>query len=400
MSRFAAALTTLCLAASLWAQAGGLLEQADAAFRNGDLERAATLARRVVAADPNAVPAYMILGVIAAQRNQWDASSKHFQTVIRLAPSDPYGYFYLGQAKLYQQQWEPAVQYFAKALERHYPDRERLTIEMAFAQDEAGHPQAALESLAKVRAPAAGPLAAQYHAVTAFAQSRLNQPTAAIEAIRRALHVEDSNPQYWEFLITSLMNTDQTPRALAEAIRAQRRFPDHPDVQFLFGLASYYVTESPLIGLALRNLREVEPEGARVLLVQGLSYRKQGKVEDATKALTEAAKRGVPDAHLLLGILLKESGDYTGAEREYREAERLNPGNGQALLELGKMLLGKGALQEAVRRLEKAEQYMPANAAVHYQLGLAYGRLGEKEKADKHLMLNQRLQKEQAELAR
>jgi Flp pilus assembly protein TadD len=175
---------------------------------------------------------------------------------------------------------------------------------------------------------------------------------------------------------------------MEEAIHAQRKFPDYPDIQFLFGVASYYITESHFTKLALRNLREVEPDGARVLLIEGMLYRKQGQTEDATRDFTEAAKRGVPDAHLLLGILLKEAGDYTGAEREYRTAERLNPRNGQLLLELGKLLLTRGSVNEALPRLLKAVQYMPTNSAVHYQLGLAYARLGQKAKAEHHLKIS------------
>lgn len=387
---------TILVAATLWAQNG--LEEADAAFRAGDFERAAALARRVVAADPNAVHAHMILGVIAAQRQEWDAATKQFQAVIRLDPADPHGYFYLGQAKLYQQQWEPAVQSFTKALERGYPDRERALVELAFAQNEAGHPQAALKSLAETPPPREGPSAAQYHAVTAFAQMKLNQPRLAIEAIRRAVEVDDSSPQYWDFLISSLIHTDQTPAALAEAIRAQKRFPDQPDIQFLFALSSYYVTESPLTKLAVRNLRETEPRSPRVLLAEGLLLRQEGRNDAAAAAFRQAAQKGVPDAHLLLGILLKEAGDYAEAEREYREAERVNTHNGQVMLELGKLLLSRGELKEAQTRLEQAEQYMPAVAAVHYQLGLLYGRLGRKEAAERQMGVYRQLEKAQAEL--
>ncbi len=384
----------LCLGPWVWAQVDAVLEKADAAFRAGDFPQAEALARRVLSQAPRSIHAHMILGVIAAQNKQWEASNRHFRAVVRLDPSNPHGYFYLGQAKLYRQQWGQAAQYFAKALERRYPDRERLVVEMALAQSEAGRPQQALDTLGAIPPPAEGPLAAQYHAVTAFAQERLNQPRLAIEAIRRARDLDDSNPQYWEFLISTLINTDQTTAALREAIRAQKRLPDHPDIQFLFGLTSYYVTESPLTKLALRNLREAEPDGARVLLVEGLLYRKQGRAPEATRAFQSAAQRGVPDAHLLLGILGKEGGDYQGAEREYREAERLNPRSGQVLLELGKLLLTRGELNEARARLEKAHESMPANPAVHYQLGLLYRRLGETEKAEHHLRLHRELEAE------
>src|SRR3981189_221297 len=86
-------------------QADGLLEKADEAFRAGELEKAGTLARQAIARDPSAIHGHMILGVIAAQNNEWEVSNRHFLTILRLDPSNPFGYFYLGQAKLYQQQW-------------------------------------------------------------------------------------------------------------------------------------------------------------------------------------------------------------------------------------------------------------------------------------------------------
>jgi tetratricopeptide (TPR) repeat protein len=343
-----------------------------------------TLARRALARDPKAVHAHMILGVIAAQKKDWAVSNKHFQTVVRLEPSNPYGYFYLGQAKLYQQQWVAAIDYFSKAQKHGYPDKARLLVELALAQQEAGHPQEALANLAGLDAPADQALAAQYYAVTAFARDKLNQTAAAIEASQRALQLDDSNPHYWEFLISTLIKTDEAPRALAEAIRAQKKFPDHPDIQYVFALASYYVTESPLSKLALRNLREADHYNPRVLFAEGLVARKQGKTEEALEIFNRAAQRGVQDARLLVGIVHKEKGDYETAEREYREAARLNPQNGQVMLELGKLLVTRGQLEEARTWLEKAYQFMPEASTVHYQLGHLYRRLGETEKSKYH----------------
>jgi Flp pilus assembly protein TadD len=381
-------LALLLTAVALWAQSSSVLEQADAAFRAGDIEQAAALARKALAQDPRSVHAHMILGIIAAQSNQWKDADSRFQSVIKLEPQNPFGYFYLGQSALYQQQWEQAVRHFSKALEYNYPDQQRLVIELAFAQNEAGQPQQALENLKRVSPPAEGPLAAQYHATQAFALGKLNQPTASIEAIRRARDLDDANPQYYEFLINALVSADETYKALVEAIQAQKKFPDDPQIQYLFAIASYYVEESPLTGLALRNLREADPQSPRVLLVQGLLYRKQGKAREAMQTFTQAAEKGVPDAHLLLGILHKENGGYEAAEREFREAESTNPGNGQILLELGKLLLVRGNLKEAQVRLEGALAAMPNAPGVHYQLGLLYGRLGETEKAQQHLRLS------------
>jgi tetratricopeptide (TPR) repeat protein len=380
----------LVLVLSIGSRADSLVEQADAAFRQGDFPKAAALARRVLSQDSTAVHAHIILGVIAAQSADWAASNRHFAEVVRLQPSNPHGYFYLGQAKLYQQQWQAAIEYFSKALERQYPDKQRLLIELALAQNEAGHPKQALAILAKTEPPSEQRQAAQYHAVVSFVRAKLNEPRGAIEAMRRALKLDDGHPDHWEFLIRTLMQDDEPAQALAEAIRAQKKFPDHADIQFLFALTSYYVTESPLSGLALRNLRETEPDSPRVLLAEGLLYRKQDKTAEATNAFQRAAQRGVPDAHLLLGIVYRENGDYEAAEREYREAERINPRNGQVMLELGKMFLARSELEQARTRLEQAVQYMPDSPSVHYQLGLLYRRLGQPEKSQRHFQLSKR----------
>jgi tetratricopeptide (TPR) repeat protein len=378
-----------CGVAVLWAglafaQVESLLEQADRAFRGGDEIQAVSLAQRALARDPKAVHAHMILGVVAAQKKDWNVSDKHFRAVVALEPSNPFGYFYLGQSQLYQQHWDAATRFFTKAMDRQYPEKDRLLVELALAQNEAGFPEKALASLQEAGAPGDDALSAQYYAVTAFARGKLNQPREAVEAIRQAVRFDASNAQYWEFLIGLLLRSDEAPLALAEAIQAQRRFPDDANIQFLFALASYHVTESPLSGLALRNLREADPGSPRVRLAEGLLYRKQAKTEEATRAFKLAAEGGAPDAHLLLAIVYKENGDYEASERECKEAERLNPDSGQVLLELGKLLLNRGDLEEARIRLEKALHFMPDAASVHYQLGLLYRRLGQTEKAQEH----------------
>src|SRR6059036_3544002 len=104
---------SLVMALAFALQADNLLEQADAAFRRGDFPKAAALAQRVLARDPAAVHAHMILGIVAAKSADWAASNRHFEEVIRLQPSSPHGYFYLGQARLYQHQWQGAIEYFS-----------------------------------------------------------------------------------------------------------------------------------------------------------------------------------------------------------------------------------------------------------------------------------------------
>src|SRR5215472_12640784 len=106
------ALAVLLLTVALWGQAPDLLSEAESAFRSGNLNQAAALANRILAGQPGSSPAHLILGLISAQRNQWPAAEKSFSALIRLEPSNPFGYFYLGQVSLNQQKWTKAIQYF------------------------------------------------------------------------------------------------------------------------------------------------------------------------------------------------------------------------------------------------------------------------------------------------
>src|SRR2546425_9482757 len=93
------------VAAPLRPQAEDLVEAAEQAFRAGDLDSASALAERALDRNFRSVSAHMVHGLVAAQRHQWEAANQNLEAVVRLAPSNPYGYFHLGQAYLYQRKW-------------------------------------------------------------------------------------------------------------------------------------------------------------------------------------------------------------------------------------------------------------------------------------------------------
>jgi Flp pilus assembly protein TadD len=109
---------SLAFVAVSFAQAQNPTQDAEAAFRSGDFNRATILARRVLAGDPNSVQAHILLGAIASETREWTAAMQNFEAVIHLAPSSPRGYFYLGHANLYQQKWTEAAKYIGKTLLR------------------------------------------------------------------------------------------------------------------------------------------------------------------------------------------------------------------------------------------------------------------------------------------
>ena len=374
-----------------------LMRQADAVYRAGNADRAAVLFRQVLQLDPKATPAHMFLGIISSQRAEWADAIEHFEAVVKVTPANAHAQFFLGTAYAAEGKWTEAAQSFSKARENKFPQQDRLLIALASAQSEAGQPKQALASLQSIARPADKKLASEYHSTQATAHQRLDQPTLAIVAIRRALESNNYDARHWQFLVSSLLSIGQVELALKEAIEASKRFPDQPDIQYQFGVAGYFVQELPFTETALRNLREATPRDPRVSVLEGLVSNKQGQAEQANQAFRAGAGKGIPESYLFLGLALHEQGDQVGAEKALRQALRHLPHDGQVFLAMGKVLATTNP-EEALSYMKKAESYMPGNPTLHYSLGTLYRRLNQPDQAKRHLELFRKFRQEEEEM--
>lgn len=82
----------------------------------GRLPEAETVYRRILASDPKHVEALYLLGVVSCQTGNTDQGIELFSQAIRHAPSNPFPYFYLGDAYQVSNRPEDAEACFRKAL--------------------------------------------------------------------------------------------------------------------------------------------------------------------------------------------------------------------------------------------------------------------------------------------
>ena len=73
--------------------------------------------------------------------------------------------------------------------------------------------------------------------------------------------------------------------------------------------------------------------------------------------------------------------EVAGALKELGRALEINPNLYEARVTLGRALVARGRAAEAVEHLRRAAELAPGNPEPHYQLSLAYRRLGRKEEA-------------------
>jgi tetratricopeptide (TPR) repeat protein len=87
---------------------------------------------------------------------------------------------------------------------------------------------------------------------------------------------------------------------------------------------------------------------------------------------TPARDRENPEAHLLRGLIMRESGSRIVALKDFEEATRKRPDLVEALVNLGSMRLEAGNANEALAPLESATRFAPNNALAHLNLGDCY----------------------------
>jgi tetratricopeptide (TPR) repeat protein len=94
-----------------------------------------------------------------------------------------------------------------------------------------------------------------------------------------------------------------------------------------------------------------------------------------------------PDAQYDLGYVDLHLSRNADAQALFEKVLAGNPDYGNAQYELGKMLLEQGDLQNSVVHLEKAAQLLPDKDYVHYQLQVAYRKLGRSADASREVQI-------------
>jgi tetratricopeptide (TPR) repeat protein len=84
-------------------------------------------------------------------------------------------------------------------------------------------------------------------------------------------------------------------------------------------------------------------------------------------------------------------GNVQEAERIVQEALQQDPDSSEALLIRSQQLLSQNEISGAVEILERLLEIEPMSYQAHYRLGQAYARQGQRERAQQHLAMHQRI---------
>jgi len=174
--------------------------------------------------------------------------------------------------------------------------------------------------------------------------------------------------------------------ALKSAREAAALAPESFDAQFTLGRALYGAGDAAAAARAFRSAVALRPADAQARFFLATSLEQSGDDDGALAAYRELATREprAAEGHLGLGVLLVKRGGADAEEgmKELARAIEINPDLYEARVALGRALVALGRAAEAIEHLKRAAQLAPGNPEPHYQLSLAYRRLGRKADAE------------------
>ena len=268
-------------------------------------------------------------------------------------------------------------------------------LEIGFNLVAAGRYQESLEFFSAVKTARPTEHRAMYGG--ALASFNLGQLPAAEEQVRAALKVlanatnTSATTKYGKadalvLLGVILAVKGDNDAALAVVSEAVSLAPGSFDAQFALGRALYGTGDPRKAAVAFERAVALKPEEARSRFFLATALEASGDYDKAQKAYLDliGLYPARTEGHLGLGVLLvKLGGENTERGiQELQKAVSLSGDSYEAQVNLGRAQVKVGRYREAVENLKRAAELDPNNPEPHYQLAIAYRRLGMKAEAD------------------
>ncbi len=298
---------------------------------------------KLLAREPRAVEAHVLLGAAYLAKRDPVKAMAAFRKIGEIAPKDPRGPYYVGQALVAQGKRAEGRKELEAALDRApgYVEPAVLLVRLDFADK---RPDAALARVQKQaeRAPRAG---AVQHLLGRVHEARRELPAAEV-AYRKAIELQ--------------------PELM----------PAYLDLARLYGDAGRYDPALERLGEALKR----NPRDLGALMLAGVIQERKGDVKAAQESLAKALEvnpRFAPAANNLAYLLSEHGGDQERALQLAQVAKEVAPDEPHISDTLGWILYKRGVYQRALALLQEATLKLPDDPTVQYHLGMAAVKAGQ-----------------------
>jgi tetratricopeptide (TPR) repeat protein len=216
-------------------------------------------------------------------------------------------------------------------------------------------------------------------AVALFEMKKFDEARQEFEAVRREVG-DHPNVLYY------LGRVDLEERKFEAAIRnltEAANKPPFPDTAYFLGYAYFKQADLAAAEKWLKEAVQTNPRDARIPYQLGLVYRKQGREEEAKKALAlsdELRQREDNESRLRMECAQKLDQGLRDQARAVCE-QLYDPNDAEKLTELGTIYGQHGDSEAALKPLRRAAELAPQSPQMQYNLALAYFQLNRFEEA-------------------
>ena len=370
------------------------LEAVVTLLRGGRVELAEHELQRIVARSDNPT-ARDLLGIALSRLGRVEEAEQQFSRATRLSPDLLAPRQHLGRLYLQQGRADDALTALRAAAPLGPLDRD-LALWLAEVESSLGNDSAAEAQLRSVaeRFPSARALLD-----LARLTSRAGQSAVAAKLLERALELAPNS----EDVLAARAKVSLAMQAPVVAIRAleslTRMHPTAPEYHYLLGVAQLQLGEMAGSIEALQLSLELEPKRPLTLIALGTTLNAQKRFEEARAAARRAVRLDPESAEALAALAEAEEGlgELEAAEEHANQTLQRAPEHAQALAAIGRIRMTEQRYEEARDLFLRAVSSMPDSAKTHYQLSLAFARLGDRESSNKHLELYRRIRRENDE---
>ena len=178
-----------------------------------------------------------------------------------------------------------------------------------------------------------------------------------------------------------------------------RMFPGDATYQYLKGVALLQAGDSPAASEALELARRADPDRPLTLLALGLALNARKLYAEAHPALLRSLELEPDNVEVMAALAETEEGlgDLALARAHAERVLARSASSATAHLVMGMVHMKEQRHAEARDAFLRAVAADPGTAKGHYQLSLAYSRLGDEASAARHLELYQRSRQETEE---
>ncbi len=306
----------------------------------------------------------------------YNAARKGCQEIIKASPDAVHGHVCLARAYLVWRRSSRAVEHVDAAIVRDPDHYEALLVDADTRRME-GALDAALAAYQKILAK--HPVSAEAQVGIAHVHLMRNQATAAQDALRKAIALDDKNPD--ALLELGKLTTGAEAVGLLERAVAAR--PSNEEAKLALAIAQVRAGDAKGAEPTLRALLAKDKNNNVARSQLGAALVAQGKHEEGEKTLRTALERMPNDyeASFALAQLYERTGKNEEAFTQYRNAADLKRESPLPLLAAAKLGVALGRPLLAGALLERALERAPKSAELHALYGDVWMARGDKAAA-------------------